>query len=84
MKISSVNHTYLSKQDIFRSFVQHYYRNEIQRVMIIDEEFKLNLKKLFGYEDLKNKDLNIEKKLANIFEFLNFVNAMISWKMLEN
>ena len=52
--------------------------------MIIDEEFKLNLKKLFGYEDLKNKDLNIEEKLSSIFEFLNYVNAIISWKMLEN
>ena len=46
-KYSSVNQTYLSKQDIFRLFVQNYYNNEIQRGLMIDENFKLTLKQYF-------------------------------------
>ena len=52
-KYSSVNRTYLSKQDIFRLFVQHYYNNELQRGLMIDENFKLTMKQYFDW-DIEN------------------------------
>ena len=44
---SSVNHTFLLKQSIFEQFVHQYYKNELFRKFVIDQDFVAKLNSLF-------------------------------------
>ena len=82
-EISTVNHTYLSKQDIFKLFIQNYYKNEMQRNIMINENFKLSMKQIFGlqFEDL-TEHVSSNKKLSAAFNVIDYANALISVSLL--
>jgi len=81
--LSTVNHTYLSKQDIFELFVLYYYRNELERVLTIDEEFSKTMKEMFSFESQHIREPN-NQQLNNLTNYLDFANALLSCKMLAD
>lgn len=78
---SQVNMLSLSRQDIFKVFINYYYNNEIKR-LAYDQDYKPLLSDVFGVEELK--DFYDERYINDITQFMNIVNYIQSWDMLKH
>jgi len=79
-----VNHIYLSRQDIFKIFVEYYYNNEIKRLQF-DQEYAEIFRENFGMEvEGNDNDFYKEDKVQEVFEFVDRINYMLCWDMLKH
>ena len=78
---SVVNNVYISRQQIFQTFVHYYYNNEIKRLAhdtnyldLFDQYFWMS----------EERDFYDEKKCRDFFEFVDTINHIVSWNILNH